>query len=287
MHRSLRNLIVSSGLFLILFDPAARAQVYSSDGGLMEAKFVTRVMQLDEFIHRFNNDSSSELRQYYQAHHWPFQKDRAQLIRSLFNYSTQNWDTGLVTRFIRRATDPENPSLLGFMQDQWYAEAKCRFLYNSEAIDISLILKVRSNPDHSAEWVIAAVRPEFDLKQSPPIEPIYPEPKQHLFIQPTANDTYFAELSRDLSDKERLTDIFDKGFMRRKYSAGFYQCLLADKLRFVAVKAIKYHYLQVHDWVFTVEHFDRDTRNSGWLISGLRPLTPEQRTDFERKLLGE
>jgi hypothetical protein len=286
MHSFLRNTIVCLSLFL-LADLPARAQVYSNEGGMMEAKFLTRVVLLDEFIHRFNNDSSSEIRRYYVAHHWPFEKSRVQLIRSLFDYSTRDWDKGLVDRFIRRATNPESPYLLGFLDDHWYAEAKCRFLYKSEAMDISLIMRVRLNPDHSVEWVIAAVKPEFDLKQAPVIEPIFPEPKKHMFIQPAANDTYFAELARDLADKGRLTDIFDKGFMQRRYSVGFYQCLVSGKLSFVAVKAIKYHYFQVHDWVFTVENFDRDTRNSGWLISGIRPLTTAQRTDYERKLLEE
>jgi hypothetical protein len=263
------------------------AQVYSNEGGALEANFVAKVVLLDEFIHRFNNDSSSEIRRYYLAHHRPFEKSRAQLIRSLFNYSTQNWDSVQVERFIRRATDPESPDLLGFLEDHWYAEAKCRFLYNSVATDISLILRVRLNPDHSAEWVIVSVKPESGLRQDSIVPPMFPAEKKRMFIQPTANDTYFAELARDLADKGRLMDIFDKEFMQRRYSGGFYEGLLTDKLRFVAVKAIKYHYFQVHDWVFTVENFDRDTRNSGWLISSIRQLGTGQQADYERKLLEE
>jgi hypothetical protein len=287
MHRLLRNTIVCHCLCLVACMPFAGAQVYSNDMGVREANFVAKVVLLDEFIHRFNNDTSSEIRRYYLDHHRPFDKSRAQLIRSLFNYSTQSWDSLLVERFIRQATDPENPDLLGFLADRWYAEAKCRFLYNAVGMDIRLILRVRLNPDHSAEWVIVAVKPEFDLRPDSSALPALRPGKRRLFIQPTANDTYFAELERDFADKPRLGEIFDSTFMQRRYSESFYRALLNDKLKFIAVKELKYHYLQVRDWIFTVENFDRDTRNSGWLISSIRQVDPTQRSDYEKRLLEE
>ncbi|HLZ87190.1 MAG TPA: hypothetical protein VKQ52_08120 [Puia sp.] len=265
------------------------AQVFSNDDGVREANFVTKVVQLDEFIHRFNNDPNSGIRQYYLSHHRPFDKSRAQLIRSLFNYS-QNWDSVQMDRFVQRATDPQRPDSLGFLQGKWYAEAKCSFLYNAAPVEADLILRIQLNPDGTAQWVIAAVKPDFALAReaaAAPVIPLSPAQKRVRFIQPAANDTYFAELDRDFADKRNLPAFFDQQFFERRNSGPFYEALLKDRIRFVAVKKLRYHYLQVHDWIFTVENYERNTRNSGWLISSIRAAGKEERADYEKKLLDE
>src|SRR5579871_998940 len=114
-----------------------QAQVFSNDEAVREANFVTRVVQLDEFIHRFNNDSSSEIRRYYLSHNRPWNKSREELVRSLFNYSTQHWDTLQVGKFVRRVTD--TTEFIGFLRNQWYAEARCIFWYQGDRVAASLI----------------------------------------------------------------------------------------------------------------------------------------------------
>jgi hypothetical protein len=116
---------------------------------------------------------------------------------------------------------------------------------------------------------------------------VIPAGKKRLSIQPAANDTYFAEFERDFADKRDLAGLFDHQFFQRKYSGAFYQALLTDRIKFVAVREIKYHYLQVHDWIFTVENFDRSTRNSGWLITSIRPAGEAARAEYVRQLLEE
>jgi len=274
---------------LLLCRLSASAQVFSNDAAVREANFVTRVVQLDEFIHRFNNDTSSEIRRYYLSHHRPWNKSREQLIRSLFNYTTQQWDPLQMTHFIQRVTDPQQPDSLAFLRDQWYAEATCHFLYREELVKASLVLKLQLNPDGSAQWVIAAVKPRFTLAydKQPAMVTISNVARNKRFIQPAANETYFAELERDFSNKRRLADLFDKDFFERRYSEPFYQAVLHNRIRFVAVKKIRYHYLQVHDWIFTVENFERATRNSGWLIASIRPASTEERLNYVKKLLEE
>jgi hypothetical protein len=260
-------------------------QVFSNDAARYEANFVARTALLDEFIHRFNNDHSSGIRRYYEEHHKPFNKSRAQMIRSLFNYTTEKWDSTMVERFIQRATEPDKPDLLGFLQGNWYAEAEGRFVYNSVEHSIRMILQIQVNPDLSSQWVILAVKPDFELPQGSGAMPVAKHTTHSLYIHPTANETYFSELLRDFADKARLADIFDQDFLRRRHSLAFYQAILSDRLKFVTVRSLKYHYFQVHDWIFTVDNFERDTRNSGWLISSLLPADAGQRSLYEKKLL--
>ena len=280
-------------LTLLLCRITVPAQVFSNDAAVREANFVTRVMQLDEFIHRFNNDTSSAIRRYYLSHHRPWDKSREQLIRSLFNYTTQRWDSLQLNHFIRRATDPDQPDSLGFYRGQWYAEAVCHFLYHEDLVRANLILKIRVNPDGSAQWVIAGVNPHFKLftgKRKAPLPTIMTISNVNAgrrFIQPAANETFFAELERDFADKRRLGDLFDTSFFEGRSSGLFYQAMLRGRIKFVAVKKLRYHYLQVRDWIFTVENFERATRNSGWLIASIQPANPDERSNYIRKLLGE
>ncbi len=73
-----------------------------------------RVVLLDEFIRRFNNDSSSEIRRYYLSHHRPFVKTREQLIRSLLMIRIRGGIRSSRMPLSGRVTDRENPDRLGF-----------------------------------------------------------------------------------------------------------------------------------------------------------------------------
>jgi hypothetical protein len=276
-------------LLVLLCRRPAYAQVFSNDAAAREANFVTRVVQLDEFIHRFNNDTSSAIRRYYVAHHRPWNKSREQVIRSLFNYTSQRWDSVKVDRFIRRATDPAQPDSLGFMRDEWYADASCYFLYHEDTVKANLILTLQLNPNGTAQWVIAAVKPRFPLvvKNVPSIVTISNVAEKHRFIQPAANETYFAELERDFADKQRLADLFDKRFFEHRNATPFFEAVMRGQIKFIAVAKLQYHYLQVHDWVFTVENFERSSRNAGWLITSIRNVNAEERASYIKKLLGE
>ncbi|MEL7532807.1 MAG: hypothetical protein AAFN10_15925 [Bacteroidota bacterium] len=47
------------------------------------------------------------------------------------------------------------------------------------------------------------------------------------------------------------------------------------------VRSIKYHFMQIDNWIITVENFNRKDWNAGWLISDIIPASP---TDKERYL---
>lgn len=263
---------------------SASAQIFENNEGSKEVLFLTKVIQLDEFVHRFNNDSASNIQRYYLAHNRPFNKERTALIRSLFNGS-QHWDSVLTEAFIRQVTDPSHPGRLSFFDDGWYAEADCRFLYRTSAVSVRLMLKFKVNTNHSAQWIILSARSPASLGPDSIFSPERITPRK--WIQPAANNTYFAELERDFSDRQNLSSFFDSSFFGRRQSYGFYQALSRGQLKFGSVKAIRYHFLQIPDWVFTVENFERETRNAGWLISSIHHLPEEQRPEYEKNLLEE
>jgi hypothetical protein len=76
-------------------------QEYVNDDASREKHFVYEVKQIDEFFERFNDDSSSYIRKVYKIYHQQFKPDRTILIKSLFNYETQAWDSTLINDFVR------------------------------------------------------------------------------------------------------------------------------------------------------------------------------------------
>ena len=42
-----------------------------------------------------------------------------------------------------------------------------------------------------------------------------------------------------------------------------------NNLTFVSVDQVKFHFFQVPGWYFEVSYFNRNTMNSGWLISNI------------------
>ena len=95
------------------------------------------------------------------------------------------------------------------------------------------------------------------------------------------------EPGKVFDDKDYLDSYFDKSFFKRNNSVTFYNAFIEGKIKFMHVKSIKYHFLQVSNYIFTVEHFQRKDLNAGWLINSLQSASAADKNNFIRNLLGE
>ena len=272
--------------FLFLAFNKLTGQVFVNDAGAREKHFVYEVKQIDEFFERFNNDSNSFIRREYESYHIKFNLSREQLIKSLFNYESHSWDSTLINAFVASAVNINKPLLLDFYGDGWYAEANCKFEYNATVIEIPIILRIEADASKRAKWVVAAIKPNV-IRQEATIVPVADNGGKLKFINPASHANSFIELARAFEDKAHLSDYFDQSFFKRTNSIGFYNALLKGQIRFITVKDVKYHYLQVGSWIFTVENFQRKALNSGWLISHLKSATPSEKNLFIKNLLEE
>jgi len=261
-------------------------QVFVNNAGARERHFVYEVKQIDEFFERFNDDTSSFIRKQYRDNHIKYTLSREQLVRSLFNYEGRSWDTTLINQFVQTVVNTNKPSLLDFYGDGWYAEANCRFEYNGATIEIPIILRIEADAEKRAKWMIAAIKAN-SIKQDASVLPAIDRMDKNKFINPSSHANSFLELGRAFEDKEHLSDYFDGSFFKRANSIGFYNALLKNRIRFITVKDIRYHYLQVDQWIFTVENFPRKALNSGWLINQLKNVTESEKNQYIKKLLEE
>ncbi|HWK04198.1 MAG TPA: hypothetical protein VNS58_11235 [Puia sp.] len=282
------SLILKTGwacLLFLAFDQVS-AQVFENNAGARERHFVYEVKQIDEFFERFNDDPNSFIRKEYDSYHRQFNLTREQLVRSLFNYETHSWDSTQLDEFVGTVINVNKPLLLDFYRQGWFAEANCKFEYNATVIEIPIILRIEADASKRSKWMIAAVK-HNSMRQEVQVTVAADTMKKSKFINPASHASGFIELARAFEDRAHLSDYFEDGFFKRANSIGFYHALQKNQIRFIAVKDIKYHYLQIDQWIFTVENFQRKALNSGWLINHLKSATESDKQLYIKNLLEE
>jgi hypothetical protein len=292
MHRIL---IASTLIAAALLQPAAmQAQtepIVIKKGTLSkerERRFVHEVKVLDEFIERFNDSRQSYLRQVYKSKKQTFNLSRRQLIQSLFNNPTAWAAKPEVKSFITQVTDTAQPQFLDVTDSNWYAQASCVFMNRGKQTIVPLVLQLVVAEDSSATWMIAGVGSVPFLETSAEVDTsrMKSEPVSNTkYIPPTGHSTNFLSLHKVFTPEMNPVNYFVEDVLRTERCSNFVNLVKAGKLKFDHTKSIKFYFFQVPNYVFTVERFDRDGTNSGWLINSLKPADEAQKADQKSQLL--
>jgi hypothetical protein len=248
-----------------------------------ERNFVFEVKQIDEFFERFNNEKNTLFSEYVAKKYPGITIDRHSLVRSLFNRENQGMDSADRKTFIAQVTDSSNPVFLDFSSNQWYAAIDCRFKHLGKFTDVALVLKIQQESNGGMKWVIVSaftpqLRPESNTKVPAP------RPNPSHFLNPMSQATDFMDLADAFDEGLHTRDYLDSSFYRRPFSIAFLRSLSRQDWEFQYVRRISYHFFQVQGWEFTVSYFQRNSANSGWLISSLKKVTPEEKESLREKL---
>ena len=258
----------------ILFSAKAFPQNIFS--GNHEENFAFEVKQIDEFIERFDNRENTLIKEYVKAHFPDAQIERTSLIKGLFNQSDTTWKPGVVNEFIADVTNSTSPDFLSFYDSDWYAEVECQFSYSGKVQEAALTLKVQPEKDGASKWIIAGVKADF-LR-------LHSASDSTKSLNPISHGTDFLGLEKALSDKANLLNYFRRDFKNDQVTSFIYE-LKNGSLKFKQVNSIVYHFLQIDHWVFTIEQFSRDSRNSGWLISSLTKASAKHKELYKKEVL--
>ena len=295
--------------FLIsLISSMSKAQIISNMGdGLdpaMEQNFLFEVKSPDEFIERFNDDTSSLLRKEYQKANRPFKVKRKMLVFSLFADRTKAIDSNGI-RFINQVTDSVKPQYLWFYDSTWYAEVNVTFSYEGKRINVPLVLQVTVDSNKVDHWKIAGIdnvpltssasKQDGSKKRqgkTPTLSPLLKDtaslhPMSSLFKKDTSSlqsisgadhTANFMVLFRVLVPGLNEKNVFMPGLLASDKGKRFIALIRAGKLKYLQVVQVKYHFFQIPNYVFVVERFSNATNHSGWLISSNErlPLTKKK-----------
>lgn len=253
-----------------------------------ERRFVYEVKVLDEFIERFNDSRESYLRQVYKSKKQSFNMSRRQLIQSLFNNPGVWIAKPEVKGFIAQVTDTASPQFLDATDSNWYAQASCMFINRGKPTIVPLVLQLVMAPDSSATWMITGVGdvPLFENREAVDTSKLSSEPVSNAkYIPPTGHSTNFLSLHKVFTREMNPANYFVEDVLRTDRCTTFVNLVKTGKLRFDYTKSIKFHFFQVPNYVFTVERFERDGTNSGWLINSLKAANEEQKIAQKTQLL--
>ncbi len=271
--------------------PVQAQSIYIADSlfAVIDTQQLLHVKQLSQFFRRFNLQEdlygnplvSTDSTQYHQN----FMKDllkrgwidretlqlpneqqliiqRKLLIYSLFDWSgTDAFGVPLVNDFIELVANENCPIKISAFDTDWYAELNCQVVYKGEEKDLQLVMKKEVYPDQSSKWVMMSAYADF-------LTAYTPSKKIDKYIDPVSHETNFISLKRVFSNPAYLTNYRADDY-KPDHLTILFELIRSAELQYNYVKQLKFHFLQIPGWVFTVERIEDSNRISGWLISNL------------------
>ncbi|MBJ6110400.1 hypothetical protein JAO73_15355 [Hymenobacter sp. BT523] len=264
-------------LALVLLCPALGfGQSYEKEYGVA---FAWEVKQVDEFIERFNNDEFSFLREYLKKKEAAQPLTRERLLKSLFNAKGTNWNYGDITAFIKQVNSAEHPQYLNFDDGNWYASVQCQVVHRGKPEKAVLKLKISTLADGSSKWVITEVGfpGQVEAAATPAAEAprvFGPRPTDaNVSLNPMSHAIDFMNIDLVTKKPENIENFLDASPNRSRTLDAFVDACLKNQLKVVRAMSISYTFLQIKGWQIEVKQFNRQSLNSGWLISKLVKLS--------------
>lgn len=261
-------------LFTLIFTQVLQSQ-FSSDEQIRE-KFNYEIIQLDEFIDRFNFDDDTKLLKYLAINFPDISIERKGFLITLFDNFDINYKESLIKSFINFVCDSANPQYLNFYNNSWYAEVNCIIEYNQRIDTGKIILKNQFYSDSSSKWVICGV--DSDILE-------LPKSKDSLkIITPVSHGTDFIALNDVFKDGVNVQNYIEDDYPIDKLTF-FITLLYYHKIKLKQINKVRYHFLQIPEWAFIIDYYNRKELNSGWLISELSRMSMPEKERYKEEIL--
>lgn len=269
----MKQLYISFFLCCVLF--------YSNAQIVKDYRFEKENKVLDEFILRFNyNDTVylNTLMNKLKIDH-NSKIDRLTFIQYQFDYCNSSLmnDSVLINKFIQ--TVCQNEILLDTKDENWYALLKCSFnikqddKVSNRIIPLNLVLQYIGNKEKGYKWIVVSVGGSiFKLEQ-----------KSNLIINPVNNDVNFLDLHK-LCNGENYMNLVENEYKYDNLSM-FLFALKNKDISLKSINSIQYHFMQIDNYIFTVDYFNRNKCNEGWLISSLKEINNEEKVNYKNEIL--
>ncbi len=259
--------------FLFSFGFSAFPLLAQEIGTMWELQNQQRVKVLDEFWQRFNGTHNLEGKRIaYDS------VLRQQAVAGLFEQGyVRQADTALrrvLVRFVQTVA-ADSALRLAYHDSVWYAELHCKATLKGKAEKLILYLQTAKTPQGYAKWTIRqAVSPFLALAYQ----------DSSLSLTPVSHNLNFMQVGRMTKEnRQNIAALAHAEYSPDPLSVFFYLVRNAE-LQIDYVEKIKYHFLQIPNYVFTVEHFERAGSNVGWLIGSVQAADSKQKMEYRRKL---
>ena len=259
-------------MIFILVSNYAHGQSYEKE---FKVYFAWEVKQLDEFIERFNDDEFTFIKGYIKKTEGITNMSREVMIKKLFNTGRTNWNYNEISTFIKQVNDKESPQFLDSEKGEWFANVRCITEFNGKPMNVLLKLKLKSLVNGGAKWVIEDVSSLQDsgifgnshednnaVKCPSPVNP-------EISLNPMSHAIDFMNIDLVTNKPDNIGNFVDTTSHKNKNLNLFIDACLKKQLKVLRAMSITYDFYQIKGWRIEVKQFNRQSKNSGWLISRL------------------
>jgi len=243
-----------------------------------ESIFYAQTKQVNQFFLRFNGEEDIQGKRFYPGN--PGYRDlkaRKSYLNILFDNSNPAIGSDVKFVFIDDALNKKNPAFLDFYAKGWFAEVAASFTYKKEKVNLILYLKIEKQ-SNGYKWVISNVY--FDRFESW-FTHLSDTSNLMYFIHPMSHELDFMNLHKAFKETENLDFYLERDYVP-DMTALFVMEMKNGNLDFVTVNNVKFHIFQVPNWYFEVSYFNRNSVNSGWLISNMLRINDKEKGDLIR-----
>lgn len=248
---------------------SAQTNVFSQ---LDRSQYLAKVKLVDEFFARFNGE---EVRKDVDENYL----DRASGILMLFDLSKfkSKADSSFVAAENFSKFTAESEIKLNFEDKNWFAKIKCHGKFAQKNIVFDMFLCVEKRDSAMYRWAICDVEGDtFKTSRD--------KPHKEFFIMPNDNEQFFQSIRKTTTETYKFIDDFVKQGYKADALSTFLALVRNKQLKIEAVTDVEFVFLQVPNYIFTVKHFERESKNAGWLIDSCKKTSNDEKAKLISRL---
>jgi len=264
-------------LILILLAPLfAKPQnnIGTFDGD--ESMLYAQTKQVNQFFRRFNAEEDVKGERLYPGQTgYRDPKARRRYLNMIFDKDSPLVNADLKTVFIEDVLNKKAPVFLDFHGRDWFSEITCTFTWKKQTVNIILYLRIEKQ-NGGYKWVLSNV---YCDKFNSWFTHVGDTTNLKYFLHPMSHEVDFMNIHKAFDNPANIDYYLDRDYIP-DYVSLFVSELKEGNLKFVSVSNVKFHIFQVPNWYFEISFFNRNSYNSGWLISNLVRLAPGDKKEL-------
>lgn len=240
-----------------------------------ESMLYAHTKQINQFLRRFNGEEDRYGKRLPNNNSiYRNSEYRKTFLNLLFDEQSTNIDNIIKQEFIHYCTQPEQQVFLDFHGGHWFAEVKTKFNYKGEEKDLIFFLSLQEEKIGS-KWVINNIFFEPYFNQFINVDNLSEKNKK--FLHPLSHELDFMNLIKIFTPNSLIEQYAQKNYKPDYFTLFIYE-FRKGSFKFITIQDVKFHFFQLEGWYFELSKFNRNSYNSGWLISNLLKIT---KTDQE------
>lgn len=218
--------------------------------------YMGRVKLVSEFMKRFNLDEKHPFIDSNSA-----EQDKKNLCQ-LFDIDSvlKNRQINEPRAFQFVDSVLQNNVKIHYIDAEWFAKVKCIGTFKGKEVSFDMLLTVERRGKDMFKWVISDVEGDiFNLSPS--------RKSDKIMLLPNEHESNFMRLNSITSEKDDYITLYSSDCISPSRLTVFNTLVYYGYLNIEYITDIRYTFLQVPGFIFTIKECERESTNSGWLIS--------------------